>query len=50
MHLLFNTLFTSLVIFLLIGVITVIVFAQKEKSIKLPKIKRNKKKDKKWIL
>lgn len=50
MYLLFNTLFTSLVIFLVIGVITVIVFAKKEKPIKLPKIKINKKKDKKWIL
>lgn len=47
MYLLFNTLFISLVIFLVIGVITVIVFAQKEKAIKLPKIKINKKKDKK---
>lgn len=47
MHLLFNTLFIALVIFLLIGVITVVIFAQKEKPIKLPKIKINKKKDKK---
>lgn len=47
MHLFFNTLFIALVIFLLIGVITVIIFAQKEKPIKLPKIKINKKKDKK---
>ena len=47
MHLFFNTLFVALVIFLLIGVITVIIFAQKEKPIKLPKIKINKKKDKK---
>ena len=47
MYLLFNTLFIALVIFLLIGIITVIIFAQKEKPIKLPKIKMNKKKDKK---
>ena len=50
MYLLFNTLFIALVIFLLIGIITAIIFAQKEKPIELPKIKINKKKDKKWIL
>ncbi|AIX12516.1 hypothetical protein WRP3_013 [Lactococcus phage WRP3] len=46
MYLLFSILFPVLVIFLLIAVITIIVFAQKEKSSELPKMtfKRRKKK------
>lgn len=49
MYLLFNILFSILVIFLLIGVITIIILAQKEKPVELPKMtfKRKKKKDKK---
>lgn len=49
MYLLFNIVFTVLVIFLLMGIISIIISAQKEKSVDLPKItfKRKKKKDKK---
>lgn len=49
MYLLFNIIFTVLVISLLIGVISVIILAQKEKPVDLPKItfKKKKKKDKK---
>lgn len=49
MYLLFNIIFTMLVISLFIGVVSIIISAQKEKPVDLPKItfKRKKKKDKK---
>lgn len=49
MYLLFNIIYTILVIFLLISVIRIIILAQKEKPVELPKMtfKRKKKKDKK---
>ena len=49
MYLLFSILFPILVIFLLIAVITIIVLAQKEKSVKLPRMTFKRRKKKKWL-
>lgn len=46
MHLLFNILHIVLVVFLLISVITIIISAQKENPVELPKIKFKIKKKK----
>lgn len=49
MYLLFNIVFTILVISIFVEVVSIIISAQKEKPVDLPKItfKRKKKKDKK---